>query len=150
MKLTPRDIEIFTCLNRYRYLRRTFIHALLGAPIAADRLRHRIYHLQDARYLREPERQKATAHYNNKPNIYELADKGKQALEERGISPTEWNSNPAEFWHQLMIGDVVASIEIACREKRFRFQHRVDARRGLLQLEAAGGQLRPDELFFLN
>jgi hypothetical protein len=57
MRITQRDIEVLKFLNRYRYLRRTFIHALLAAPLEQGRLRHRIYALAGAKYLREPDQQ---------------------------------------------------------------------------------------------
>src|SRR5258707_973829 len=113
MRLKARDIEIFKLLNRYLYLRRTFIHVLLAEPIDAGWLRHRIGDLARMGYLTEPEQQKKTANYRYTPRVFQLGLKGKEVLAEHGHKITEWNANPHEFWHQLMVSDVVASVEIA-------------------------------------
>jgi hypothetical protein len=151
MKLTQRDIEVFKLLNRYRYLRRTFIHVLLGAPLHAGRLRHRIGDLAAAGYLRLPVQQKNTANYNNRPAVYELGPKGKAALEDQGIAVNPWSGNPNEFWHQLMISDVVASIEIAAKWKGLTFKTRWEILGDRpFHLTGHDGQVRPDELFAVD
>ena len=80
MQITPRDIEIFKLLNRYRYLRRTFIHALLAAPSEQGRLRHRIYALAAAKYLSEPEQQKRSANYRYTPARLRTRPQGQASL----------------------------------------------------------------------
>src|SRR5579863_5922105 len=124
MQITRRDIEIFKLLNRYRYLRRTFIHALLAAPLEQGRLRHRIYALAAAKYLSEPEQQKRSANYRYTPRVYELGPRGKQVLQEYSIPLVEWNGSVNEFWHQLMISDLVASVEISCKWRGLLFKTR--------------------------
>jgi hypothetical protein len=149
--LTNRDIEIFKLLNRYRYVRRTFIHALLAHNLDDDWLRHRIYDLSKCGYLREPSRQKQSGNYRYCPRIYELAPKGKAALVEHGIEVLTWNSRESEFWHQVMIGDVVASIEIAAKQNGIAFAHRQDViRNAPLHLTAEEGYIAPDDVFSLD
>jgi Replication-relaxation len=151
MQITPRDIEIFKLLNRYRYLRRTFIHALLAAPSEQGRLRHRIYSLAAAKYLSEPEQQKRSANYRYTPRVYELGPKGKQVLQEYNISLVEWKASVNEFWHQLMISDLVASVEISCKWRGLPFQTRWDVLdQKPFHLSSAHGNVRPDELFSIN
>jgi hypothetical protein len=151
MKLTQRDIEVFKLLNRYRYLRRTFIHALLATPFEQGRLRHRVYALAAARYLREPEQQKQSGNYRYTPRVYELGPGGKQALQDHDIPLVEWNGSVREFWHQLMISDVVASIEIGCMWRRLPFETRWDILgQKPFDLSSASGNIRPDELFSIN
>jgi hypothetical protein len=151
MQITPRDIEIFKLLNRYRYLRRTFIHALLAAPSEQGRLRHRIYALAAAKYLSEPEQQKRSANYRYTPRVYELGPKGKQALQEYNIPLVEWKASVNEFWHQLMISDLVASVEISCKWRGLPFQTRWDVLdQKPFHLSSAHGNVRPDELFSIN
>jgi hypothetical protein len=151
MKLTQRDIEVFKLLNRYRYLRRTFIHALLATPLEQGRLRHRIYALAAARYLREPEQQKQSANYRYTPRVYELGPRGKQVLQDHGAPLVEWNGTANGFWHQLMISDVVASIEIGCMWRALPFNTRWDVLQNKpFHLSSAHGHVRPDELFSIN
>jgi hypothetical protein len=151
MKLTQRDIEVLKLLNRYRYLRRTFIHALLATPLEQGRLRHRIYALAAAKYLGEPEQQKRSANYRYTPRVYELAPKGRQALQEHGIPLIEWNGSVNEFWHQLMISDLVASVEIGCMWRGLPFTTRWDILgQKPFHLSSASGNVRPDELFSIN
>ena len=148
MQITSRDIEILKLLNRYRYLRRTFIHALLSTPLDQGRLRHRIYALSAAKYLREPEQQKRSANYRYTPRIYELAPRGKEVLQEADIPLIEWNGSANEFWHQLMISDLVASIEIGCMWRGLPFKTRWDVLgRMPFHLSSSRGVVRPDELF---
>lgn len=151
MEITPRDIEIFKLLNRYRYLRRTFIHALLAAPTEQGRLRHRIYALSAAKYLREPEQQKRSANYRYTPRVYELGPRGKETLEELSLPLVEWSGSVNEFWHQLMISDLVASIEISCRWRGLPFKTRWDVLdQKPFHLPSAHGHVRPDELFSID
>ena len=151
MKLTQRDIEIFRLLNRYRYLRRTFIHALLATPLEQGRLRHRIYGLSAAKYLSEPEQQKRSGNYRYTPRIYELGPRGKQALLDEGIPLIDWNGGANEFWHQLMISDLVASVEIGCMWRGLPFKTRWDILGQMpFHLSSSYGNLRPDELFSID
>jgi len=151
MQITPRDIEILKLLNRYRYLRRTFIHALLAASSEQGRLRHRIYALAAAKYLSEPEQQKRSANYRYTPRIYELGPKGKQVLQEYNIPLVEWKASANEFWHQLMISDLVASVEISCKWRGLPFQTRWDVLdQKPFHLSSAHGNVRPDELFSIS
>jgi hypothetical protein len=151
MQITPRDIEIFKLLNRYRYLRRTFIHALLATPQEQGRLRHRIYALAAAKYLSEPEQQKRSANYRYTPRVYELGPKGKDVLQECGVPLVEWNGSANEFWHQLMISDLVASVEINCQWRGLPFKTRWDVLdQKPFHLTSAHGSVRPDELFSIN
>ena len=150
MRLTDRDIEIFQHLNRYRYLRRTFIHALLGYDLDHQWLRHRIYALEDYGYLCEPEQQKQSSNYRYTSRHYGLGPKGEEELRERGTSIVQWSGSPKEYWHQLMISDVVASVEIACKARGLDFQHRNGFFDKPVYLSCPNGWVRPDELFTVN
>jgi hypothetical protein len=151
MQITQRDIEIFKLLNRYRYLRRTFIHALLATPLEQGRLRHRIYSLAAAKYLHEPEQQKRSANYRYTPRVYELSPKGKEVLRDYSIPLIEWNASVNEFWHQLMISDLVASVEISCMWRGLPFKTRWDILGQVpFHLSSSYGNVRPDELFSID
>jgi hypothetical protein len=80
VELTERDIELFKLLNRYRYLRSTFLYAFLGGN-SETRFKERLGHLyHDGGYIRRPEQQWQFANSRHMPAIYELDTKGEQVL----------------------------------------------------------------------
>jgi hypothetical protein len=123
IELTPRDIEIFTLLSRYRYLRSTYLHAFVGGDKTKliERLGD-LYH--EGRYLNRPEEQWRTASARHKPAVYEIAPRGFEALRHHGVladDPVTWLSRDRpgvskQFEHALMICDILASIELGARE----------------------------------
>jgi hypothetical protein len=141
LHLTPRDIEILKLLERYRYLRRTFIHALLAAPLDQGRLRHRIYKLKTHAYLTEPERQKNSGNYRYTPRVYELGPKGREEL-----NTFETPVKAHEFWHELMICDVLSSIEVACLHNGLKFEILPKPN----ELPTTEGAVRADAFFKIN
>jgi hypothetical protein len=147
MELTQRDIEIFKLLTRYRYLRRTFIHALLATPLDDVSLRRRIYKLSAHKYLREPERQQQSKNYRYVPRVHELGARGYEELKyELGLIPEQKPVKAHEFWHELMICDILASIEIGCMYKGLTFQI-LDKPS---ELTTPHGALRADAYFSIN
>src|SRR5215470_9141771 len=85
IELTERDIELFKLLNRYRYLRSTFLYAFVGGNSEThfkERLGH-LYH--DGGYIRRPEQQWQFANSRYMPVIYELDTKGEQVLRDQGL-----------------------------------------------------------------
>jgi hypothetical protein len=140
MELTPRDIEIFKLLTRYRFLRRTFIHALLATPLDDASLRRRIYKLSAHKYLHEPDRQKQSMNYRYTPRVHELGARGREEL---GVEEHPTKAN--EFWHQLMIDDTLASLEVGCMHRGLIFQIHEKP-----QLTSPLGAVRPDAHFSIN
>ncbi len=111
LALSPRDLEIFKLLNRYRYLRSTFIHASVGGYKIA--LIKRLGTLFHDGYLDRPAQQWQAINARYMPAVYELGAKGAQALRSVGIAV---NSLPSQqFSHSLMVCDILASIEIGVR-----------------------------------
>jgi len=111
LALSPRDLEIFKLLNRYRYLRSTFIHALVGGyKIAVIKRLGTLFH--DG-YLDRPAQQWQAINARYMPAVYELGTKGAQALRSIGIAVTPVTSQ--QFAHSLMVCDILASIEIGIR-----------------------------------
>src|ERR1700674_1308905 len=119
VELTDRDIELFKLLNRYQYLRSTFLYAFLGGN-SETRFKERLGHLyHEGRYINRPEQQWQFANCRYMPVIYELDDRGEQVLRERGLKQSE---SPLlkkgrigayrQFAHELMICDCMASIEL--------------------------------------
>jgi len=123
VELTERDIELFKLLDRYRYLRSTFLYAFLGGR-SETRFKERLGHLyHDGRYLNRPEQQWELVNCRYRPVVYELDAKGEQVLRERGLmngnSPLLTKGRTGayrQFAHQLMICECMASIELGVRE----------------------------------
>jgi hypothetical protein len=96
------------------------------------------------------------------PRVYELSPKGKAALIASGITPIHWVGE-RQFWHQLMVADIVMSFEIACKSRGLRFRHRKDiigsapltfpteiSHQFPKHSDHYSGVLQPDELFAIN
>src|SRR5665213_2127547 len=109
--LSPRDLEIFKLLNRYRYLRSTFIHTLVGGYKIA--LIKRLGTLFHDGYLDRPAQQWQAINARYMPAVYELGTRGAQALRSVGIAVNPMSSQ--QFSHSLMVCDILASIEIGIR-----------------------------------
>jgi hypothetical protein len=111
LALSPRDLEIFKFLNRYRYLRSTFIHAFVGGyKIAVIKRLGVLYH--DG-FLDRPAQQWQAINARYMPAVYELGKKGEQALRTVGIAVNPMPSQ--QFSHSLMVCDILASIELGIR-----------------------------------
>ena len=111
MALSPRDLEIFGLLNRYRYLRSTFIHAFVGGYKVA--LIKRLGVLYHDGYLDRPKQQCQAINARYMPAVYELGRKGEQALRASGVAV---NTMPSQqFSHALMICDILSSIELGIK-----------------------------------
>ncbi len=119
--ITKRDIDgIFVPLARYRFLPADYLHAFVGGSL--DYLINRLELLsrQPNLYVRRPLQQRANAGANHRRLIYELDDKGKFLLEERGL-PCQRSRASGNFAHELMTSLVMASFEIGTRETGARF-----------------------------
>ncbi len=111
MALTPRDLDIFTLLNRYRYLRSSFVHAFVGGnKIALIKRLGMLYH--DG-YLDRPAQQWQAINARYMPAVYELGEKAAKVLRSTGASVKVVPSQ--QFAHSLMICDILASIELGIR-----------------------------------
>jgi hypothetical protein len=123
IELSPRDIEIFRVLQRYRYLRSTFLHAFVGGR-HETRFKERLGQLyHDGRYINRPEEQWLFANARCAPIVYELDQRGASVLREydmqdRSVSVLAEQSRPGanrQFAHALMICEALASIELGAR-----------------------------------
>jgi hypothetical protein len=154
------NLETFKALDRYRYLRSNFVAALHGG--SQQHRKRDLGVLRRRGLLSTPEQQKSSANYRYTPRVYELSTKGKAALAASGITPTHWIGE-RQFWHQLMVADIVMSFEIACKARGLRFRHRKDiigsvpltfpttiSHQFPKHLGHYSGVLQPDELFAIN
>jgi hypothetical protein len=123
IELNERDIEIFRLLNRYRYLRSTHLFVLAGGKSHkrfVERLGH-LYH--EGGYLDRPSQQWQAINARYMPAVYELGEAGERVLKKQeltragALSPTGMRRLGVvrQYHHELMICDVIASIEIGAR-----------------------------------
>lgn len=159
--MDSRSFETLRLLDRYRYGRSNFVAAYHGAS-QQNRKRELGFMRRDG-LLATPEQQKASSNFRYSPRVYELAPKGKAALLSQGIEPVAWKGE-RQFWHQLMVTDIVLSFELACKHTGLHFQHRKDlvGDQSLVfdttishtykngRTETYEGRLQPDDLFAIN
>lgn len=117
IELAPRDIEIFKLLERYRYLRSTYIHAFVGGA-SKTRFKERLGDLfHEAGYLDRPIEQWQAVDARYFPTIYENTERARRLLRENGYEDlVRWSSERShnrQFAHTLLTCEVMASIEFA-------------------------------------
>ena len=114
---TERDIEIFKLLTRYRYLPSDYIHAFVGGGVSALSRRLNFLSRKPNLYLARPHQQRESADANYRPLIYELDERGSRVLRERGL-PCLPKRHHRNFAHELMVSQIMASIELGTRERK--------------------------------
>lgn len=123
LQITERDIEVLRLLGRYRYLRSSHLHALAGGQ-SHKRFIERLGHLyHEGGYVDRPAQQWQAINARYMPAVYELVDAGEQLLVElgaanRNLSPLLRKGRHGairQYRHDLMICDILASIEIGIR-----------------------------------
>ena len=124
LALTARDLATFHLLERYRYLRSTFIHDFVGGQ-SETRFKERLgdlYH--EGGYLTRPEQQWETARSRYLPAVYENSDRARDVLAAQGRladpcphMPYGTSGAGRQFAHSLMICETLASIELAVKAK---------------------------------
>ena len=119
LELSARDIEIFKLLERYRYLRSTYIHAFVGGA-SEKRFKERLGDLFHEGYIDRPEQQWEFARARYLPVVYENGAGATRALREAGIAIDDTRTFPAttahrQFQHSLMICEILASLDLGVR-----------------------------------
>jgi hypothetical protein len=111
---TARDIAIFKLLVRFRYLPSDYIHAFVGGNEKALSHRLNLLSRKPNLYLDRPHQQRQCADANYRHLVYEIGERGRLALRERGLSylPKSYHHN---FLHELMVAQITASFELGCR-----------------------------------
>ena len=116
--LTPRDLEIFKILERYRYLRSTYLHTFVGGA-SETRFKERLgdlYH--EGGYLDRPSQQWQFVNARYMPLVYENAEAARKVLRQNGCGVEGARRGDGEnhqFAHTLMICEILASIELGTR-----------------------------------
>jgi hypothetical protein len=126
LELTARDLEIFRLLTRYRFLRSSFIHAFVGGT-SEKRFKERLGHLyHEGNFLDRPRQQWEFANSRYRPAVYEIGQRARAVLQESGNTGCGLEEcfdgamvgSHRQFAHTLMICEVLASIELAVRNKQ--------------------------------
>ena len=113
-------MAIFSYLERYRYLRSTYLFVLAGGA-SKTRFQERLGDLFHEGYLLRPEQQWQTADARSQPAIHEIAGKGECISRAHGypagVRATFLGTRAhRQFAHSVMICECLASIELATRE----------------------------------
>jgi len=121
LALTPRDLEIFRTLCRYRFLRSIYLHAFVGGE-SEKRFKERLGDLFHEGYLDRPDEQWRFADSRCLPVVHELGKGGREALMAATMPESEaitWlrDGPHRQFEHSLMTCEVLASIELEIRER---------------------------------
>lgn len=118
--ITDDDKDIFRLLARYRYLRSSYIYALLPHR-SQQGLGRRLRKLYDFGFLNKPREQRRGYNDLYCPDVYELDEKGERVLGEDTKEITRLyrqrtDSPVKNFAHSMMICDAMASIEIGLQD----------------------------------
>jgi hypothetical protein len=113
-RLTEDDFIIFKLLARYRYLPTDYLAALSGRTLPTLQARLEILSRKPNCYIRRPHQQRDNADANARRLVYELDDKGVDALCTRGVISSR-NTYLRNFAHELMACTIAASFEIGSR-----------------------------------
>lgn len=111
-RLTERDLTIFKVLARYRYLTIDDLHGFVGG--SRKGLSHHLGLLsrEPNLYLRRPPQQRESADANYRPLVYELDQRARTILSERGLAVPPMTEH-RNFDHELMACRLIASFELA-------------------------------------
>jgi len=118
IEISPRDLDIFALLTRYRFLRSTFIHAFVGGD--RTQLMKRLGTLFHEGYLDRPPQQWQSVNARYQPAVYAVTDRAEALLQAHGrIEPMASallvrgrSGAQRQFAHSLMICDILSSIEL--------------------------------------
>ncbi|MDC0358593.1 replication-relaxation family protein [Oligoflexia bacterium] len=116
-------IGALEALNRRRYGRSNFLAALLGG--SEQNRRREIGDLYEAGYLIKHASNGAGAIERAYPHyffpIYEKGPRADKLMRSNGIEPLS-RSPSRQFWHQVMVDDILLSIEASCRMLGFEYR----------------------------
>lgn len=111
--VTPRDLQIFRLLDRYRYLPSNFILAFVGGNAGYHKAR--MTDLFHEGWLSKPQPQWAALNARYRFDTYELGRKAALVLDDLGNRETHRLGGGSAFRHELMVCLVMASIELSAR-----------------------------------
>jgi len=111
-------------LNRRRLVRSNFLTAYLGGSV--QNRRKEVGDLASTEYLTPyPHHGAGTPERSYPRQFFRIYGKGlraDRALKASGIEPIKHPDIGEQFWHQMLIDDILMSIEIACKQHGFQFK----------------------------
>lgn len=113
-RITEHDIEIFRLLARYRYLQADDIRAFVGGALTPLARRLNLLSRKPNLYVNRPQQQRQSCDANHRRLVYELDDRGANALCDPGWLRLPRSSH-SNFAHELMVCRIRASIELGVR-----------------------------------
>lgn len=125
LTLSNFDVRIFLALHNHRYLRSSYLHALVGGEITY--FKERVRDLYRAKFIMRTPEQRIYANVLNRPIVYELDHKGEEVLKAMGLWLHDLKKSKRdphhEFLHDLGVNDASASIEIAAAAAGYTIRH---------------------------
>jgi hypothetical protein len=121
LALTERDFALFRVLAEYRYLRSTYLYAFAKGA-SERRFKERLGDLFHEGFIDRPEKQWDLMDARSTPVVYEIGERARRALAERGCRDAEVRTflgaaAHRQFIHSRLICECLASIELAAREQ---------------------------------
>ncbi len=126
--MTERELNLFKALNTVRYGRSNLLAAYLGG--SAQNRKRELSQLMDEGLLYRPEHMKDNGNWRYSAYIYGLTPKAQKLLTQNGVTVMEWDAvhkfKQEQFWHRVMIADIVLSFMIEAKKYKLPFKSRLD------------------------
>lgn len=120
VQLRPRDRDIFSLLQRYRYLSSDYLYAFIGGDESRFLKRLGDLFVEPNCFVERPEREPARRHFNAdyRPIVYELEDKGHDELNdgESYVWLNRGREHRTYYPHSVMVCQALANIELGIRK----------------------------------
>jgi protein involved in plasmid replication-relaxation len=118
-ELRPSDLQVFELLARFRYLRTSYLAALIGGNAKHRQRRLSALARKPNKYLCRPDIQRRTYAANYRDQVYELAPRGEAVLARLGKAiPQQRLGDERQFAHAMMVNDTLASLALGARPGR--------------------------------
>lgn len=128
IQITPRDLDYLQVLYENGLTRANALHAIVSPNVKQAQTKKRLLKLcgKPNAYVDRPEQQKENYNANYTHLIYDISRKGEELLVAHGRITDEqrlWRANRLRhiyrnFWHEVMIGDIMASIRVGIATDR--------------------------------
>ena len=157
--MTERKLNLLKWINRAGAIRANMLHTLDGGN--RQNIKVALQELRNTGIIYCPHQQEEGWTEFGRYFIYALTPKGKQLLHDSGIAPIDWQAKH-QFWHRVMVADIVASFEAIAHKRKLTFKSRdeilqgkpFELNAGLIVHPRTGATydrpLFPDELFAIG
>jgi hypothetical protein len=121
--MSHRKLLLLEHINRHGVVRSNFLYALDGGNWQNTKVA--LQQLREAGLICRPTQQLQSLNARYAFHIYSLTPKGEQALPQYGITPVRW-SVQRQFWHKVMVADILISLELIARARQLPFKHKYE------------------------